>query len=159
MYLFLRQQEGWGKMRARYGVPLIFLYVGYVAMQRKSGLDVMGLGYVVAMGLGAGVVYFLSGVDDRRLPYWFAHMDRFLGRMAFPLVLIHLPVAALVTMVSPDMYYYDGEILHYFHPWEIVAFSLPLSLVAAVVLTVAVELPMAAWRRRLRDQSSSIMPI
>jgi peptidoglycan/LPS O-acetylase OafA/YrhL len=95
----------------------------------------------VALGLSTVTIAWLSRMDANRLSRRLQGLDRLCGNLAYPVFLIHLPVAATLHILFPTLA---------LHSWAFMALTLSVANPAALLVHCLVQAPVDRLRHRIK---------
>ena len=119
-------------------IPALMLVV---ALTPFVYTDPYTLGFGGAFIINVILVAYLSQIPQQCLPAWVRKIDGFLGNLAYPIYLVHIPAALVVHVLFPEFGLRNGTLL---------AATLGVSFVLAWGLHCLVEVPMDGVRRRVK---------
>jgi len=98
-------------------------------------------GFYIAMIINALIIGYLSQIDQRKIPALLQKIDSFCGHLTYPLFLLHIPTALLISAYFPSIKPQTVPSLFY---------TFLLSNIFALLLYYTVEIPVNRLRQILR---------
>jgi peptidoglycan/LPS O-acetylase OafA/YrhL len=144
VYIYLTKRH-----RASHRMHVIALltglfYIAFVAVTAHwGGANIYLEGFYIPIIIGTFLIYYLSGIDSRKLPAWLQWLENVGGNLAYGVLLFHMLVEVLVMFCEPS---FTGR------SWRLALTVIPLTYVVAAIAYWLVEKPMDKVRRKFRTK-------
>jgi peptidoglycan/LPS O-acetylase OafA/YrhL len=143
LYLFLARKNGRIIIPHAVGSVNILIWCLLLAGSPYIFGDPFLSGFYVALAVNAVMVGYLSRIAQESLPRWLRRCDRFFGDLAYPIYLVHVPIAAILLATAPDLHR---------HSWPLLLATLMLSILSAAALHYSIEVPVSRWKRFIKQR-------
>jgi len=139
--LLMRKNRNHFVIPHSFGVITMIMFVVFIRNAPSFYTDPSSVEFFIGFIINVLLVAYLSQIDRKSLPMAVQKLDDFLGNLAYPIYLVHLPLGLAVHVMLPSLSVKGWTI------WAIVTI---LSSVTALILYHAVELPVNSIRRRMK---------
>jgi len=140
--LFVRKNRNHFVIPHSFWVITMIVFVVFIRNAPYFYTDPYSLGFILGFIINVLLVAYLSQIDRKSLPMAVQKLDDFLGNLAYPIYLVHIPLLLAVRVTFPSL-----EL----KGWTIWAIVTILSSVTALILYHAVEIPVNSIRRRMKS--------
>ena len=140
--LYHRKRIALPDMPQALGMAFIGLHLvalGICIYARYSPSDLV-LWFAFISLLHVPIIYYLSGIDSRRVRPLIKRLDAFLGELAYPIFLVHMLASVFARLFIPGLTT---------NSWEAFAAGFVIASVLAMIIVCVVENPVCRLRQRI----------
>jgi len=141
MLLFLHKEKGGRPIPCLLAIACMVLFLGLIACAWSVFGNPFFIPAFAALGLSTVIIAWLSQRDQDRLSRRMQKLDRFCGNLAYPVFLIHLPMAALLHILLPSLA---------LNSFAFMVLTLCLANPAALLIHYSVQAPVDRLRHRIK---------
>ncbi len=137
---YLKRHEGSRRTHITAALAALF-YLVALAVAGNVGINIYLEGTYALIIVGFFILYYLSGIDSRRLPKWLSWLDNVSGNLAYGVLLFHMLVSLLVLSFDPSIAA---------RSWKLALIVIPLTYIVAAITYCLVEMPIDKVRAKFR---------
>lgn len=127
--------------RRKWGFKDIPLKTGRVVLLMPILIFVINIDFHICVLMNCITIYYLSGIETKRLPAWLQRLDKFMGDLAYPLFLVHMLLALIFLAYRPELHT---------NSWPLFWTVLPVANAVAILMHYGIELPVNKLRRVIK---------